>query len=177
MAKGRDTNIFDRLKSFSAQSSSDAQFSIFLSLITFSTIVVLDRLTKIFFSDLLSLGESLPVIRDILHMTLVHNTGIAFGLFKNQGVVFIIIPVIAVILLIYNIYYYRQSGEELSRLYIVAFSLILGGAIGNLLDRMLYGYVIDFIDFRIWPVFNIADSAITVGAIIIALKCIPISKR
>ena len=65
----------------------------------------------------------------------------------------------------------------MSRTYIIAFSLILGGAIGNLIDRMMYGYVIDFIDFRIWPVFNIADSAITVGAVIIALKCIPSSAK
>jgi len=139
-------------------------------------VVVLDQLTKIFFSDLLSIGESLPVLRNILHMTLVHNTGIAFGLFKNQGAVFIVIPIIAVGLLVYNIYYYRHNGEELSRLYIIAFSLILGGAIGNLLDRILYGYVIDFIDFRIWPVFNVADSAITVGALVIAFKCIPVGK-
>ncbi len=158
------------------QNSIKAQFHIFLSLITVSAVVILDRATKIFFSDILSLGESLPVVRNILHMTLVHNTGIAFGLFRNQGVVFIIIPVIAVILLIYNIYYYRQSGEDLSPLYIVAFSLILGGAIGNLLDRILFGYVIDFIDFRVWPVFNVADSAITIGAILIAVKCIPVKK-
>ena len=159
------------------QSSIKTQFHIFLSLITFSAVVILDRVTKIFFSDLLSLGESLPVIRNVLHMTLVHNTGIAFGLFKNQGVVFVIIPIIAVILLIYNIYYYRRSGDDLSRIYIVAFSLILGGAIGNLFDRIFYGHVIDFIDFRIWPVFNIADSAITIGAILIAIKCVPLDKR
>lgn len=159
------------------QSSIKTQFHIFLSLITFSAVVVLDRVTKFFFSDLLSLGESLPVIRNVLHMTLVHNTGIAFGLFKNQGVVFIIIPIIAVILLVYNIYYYRRSADELSQTYIIAFSLILGGAMGNLFDRIFYGHVIDFIDFRIWPVFNIADSAITIGAILVAVKCMPIDKR
>jgi signal peptidase II len=122
------------------------------------------------------LRESLPIIRDYFHMTLVHNTGIAFGLFKNQGIVFIIIPVIAIILLGYNIYYYKNNDENLSRLYIVAFSLILGGAIGNLIDRILFGYVIDFIDLRVWPVFNLADSAITIGALIIALKYIPSAK-
>ena len=152
------------------------QFNIFLSLITVSSVVFIDRITKNFFSDLLSLGESLSIVRNVFHMTLVHNTGIAFGLFKNQGVVFIIIPMIAVFLLGYNIYYYRHSREELSRLYVMAFSFILGGAIGNLLDRILYGYVIDFIDFRIWPVFNIADSAVTIGAILIAIKCIPVKK-
>ena len=79
-------------------------------------------------------------------------------------------------LLIYNIYYYRHS-EHLSRIYIVAFSLILGGAIGNLIDRIALGYVVDFIDFRIWPVFNIADSMITIGAAVILFKCIPSSSK
>lgn len=139
-------------------------------------IVVTDRITKIFFSGLLDLGETLPIIRNVLHMTLVHNTGIAFGLFKDQGIVFIIIPIIAIILLVFNIFYYRNN-KELSRTYLVGFSLILGGAIGNLIDRMAYGYVIDFIDFRIWPVFNIADSAITIGATIIAIKCILLSTK
>lgn len=154
-----------------------SQFDIFLSLVTVVSVVFLDRLSKIFFSGILESGESLPVIRNFLHMTLVHNTGIAFGLFKNQGVVFIIIPVIAIILLAYNIYYYKHNDEKLSRLYIVAFSMILGGAIGNLIDRIYYGYVIDFIDFRIWPVFNMADSAITIGALIIAVKFIPVSAK
>jgi signal peptidase II len=140
-------------------------------------VVFFDRVTKIFFTDLLDYGESLPIIRNILHMTLIHNTGIAFGLFKDQGIVFIIIPVIAIILLIFNIYYYRQNDEALSRTYIIAFSLILGGAIGNLYDRIAFGYVIDFIDFRIWPVFNIADSAITVGAGIVAIKCFQLSSK
>ena len=156
--------------------ASRSQFDIFLSLITVSSVVFFDRITKIFFSNNLALQESWPVIRNFFHMTLVHNTGIAFGLFKNAGVVFIVIPAIAVILLGYNIYYYKNNEEKLSRLYIVAFSLILGGAVGNLIDRILFGYVVDFIDFQVWPVFNIADSAITIGAVIIAIKCIPFSK-
>ena len=158
------------------KSSAQSQFDIFLALATVSSVVAIDRLTKNFFTSILSLRESLPIIRDYFHMTLVHNTGIAFGLFKNQGIVFIIIPVIAIILLAYNIYYYKNNDENLSRLYIVAFSLILGGAIGNLIDRILFGYVIDFIDLKVWPVFNLADSAITIGALVIALKYIPSAK-
>ena len=154
-----------------------SQIDIFISLITTIFVVLVDRITKNFFSDLLSLGESLPLIRNVLHMTLVHNTGIAFGLFKDQGSVFIVIPLIAVGLLIFNIYYYRQTDENLTRSYIVAFSLILGGAIGNLIDRIVYGYVIDFIDVRVWPVFNVADSAITIGAVIIGLKCFQLSAK
>jgi signal peptidase II len=154
-----------------------SQFDILCALITTFSVIFVDRITKIFFSDLLAYGESLPIIRNVLHMTLVHNTGIAFGFFKDQGIVFIVIPVIAIFLLIFNIYYYRKNNEALSRVYIVAFSLILGGAIGNLIDRMVYGHVIDFIDFRVWPVFNIADSAITIGAIMVAFKCFRLSAQ
>jgi signal peptidase II len=139
-------------------------------------VVGIDRLSKIYFTHLLGLDESLSVIRNVLHFTLVHNTGIAFGLFKDCGAVFFIIPLILTGLLVYNIYYYRHS-EHLNRTYVVAFSLILGGAIGNLIDRIALGYVIDFIDLRVWPVFNIADSAITVGAAIILLRCIPSSSK
>ena len=156
---------------------SESQYNVFLSLATVTSIIFFDRITKIFFSRILSLGESLPIIRNVLHMTLVHNTGIAFGLFKDQGIVFIIIPIIAIILLVYNIFYYKNNDEDLSRLYIIAFSLILGGAIGNLIDRMYHGYVVDFIDLQVWPVFNLADSAITIGAVLIAVKCIPLTKK
>ena len=148
------------------------EVDIYLSVAVVFLVVLFDRLTKIFFSNILAEGESLPIIRNILHMTLVHNTGIAFGLFKGQDLVFIVVPVIAIVLLVYNIYYYKYNNEKLSRLYIVAISLILGGAIGNLVDRIQHGYVIDFIDFQVWPVFNVADSAITIGAVIIALNCI-----
>jgi signal peptidase II len=144
-------------------------------LATVAAVIMLDRLTKVFFSSVLKVGESLPVIKNVFHFTLVHNNGIAFGLFKDNGFVFFIIPAIAVFLLIYNIYYYHKFGE-LDWVYIVAFSLILGGAMGNLIDRFSVGHVIDFIDFRIWPVFNIADSAITIGALIILFKCFPLTK-
>ena len=154
-----------------------SQIDVVAALMTVILIVFLDQVTKSFFSQILSAGESLPIIRNVLHMTLVHNTGIAFGLFKNQGIVFIIVAAIAIILCAYNIYYYKYHEEKLSFLYIVAFSMILGGALGNLIDRVTVGYVIDFIDLRIWPVFNIADSMITMGAIIVFIKCLPISKQ
>jgi len=143
---------------------------ILLCLLTVTVIVIVDRLTKALFSNILQLGESIPVIRKVFHLTLVHNTGIAFGLFKDNGFVFLIIPLIAVVLLGYNLYYYHKNGE-LDRLYVLGFSMILGGAIGNLFDRIMLGHVIDFIDLRVWPVFNVADSAITVGACIVLFKC------
>ena len=120
-----------------------SQWDIIIFLSGVSAVVFLDRLTKNFFSGFLDLNESIAVIRNVLHFTLVHNTGIAFGFFKDCGMVFIIVPVILTGLLIYNVCYYRHS-PQLSRTYIVAFSLILGGAIGNLIDRIFLGYVIDF---------------------------------
>ena len=169
--------VENKSSSSSLRDPARSQFDIFLSLISVSSIVFFDQFSKLYFSKILSINESLPIIRGILHFTLVHNTGIAFGLFKNQGIVFIIIPIIATVLLVFNVYYYRYNQDDLSRSYIIAFSLILGGAIGNLIDRIYLGYVIDFIDFRIWPVFNVADSAITIGAVIILLKCIPSSVK
>ena len=146
-----------------------------------STIAVIgfDRLTKNIFSGLLDVNESLIVIKNILHFTLVHNTGIAFGLFKDSGSVFVVIPLILTGLLVYNIFYYRNSAH-LTRTYIVAFSLILGGAIGNLIDRVRLGYVVDFLDFHYktsyyFPAFNVADFAICVGVSILLLSTL--SKR
>jgi signal peptidase II len=151
-----------------------SQIDMLISVLTVSLTVLLDRATKTFFSKILAVGDTIPVVKGVFNFTLVHNTGMAFGLFRDHGFVFIVIPVIAIGLLIYNIYYYRTN-ERLSRTYIFAFSLILGGAIGNLIDRISLGHVIDFLDFHIWPVFNIADSMITIGAVIILIQCIPLS--
>jgi len=152
--------------------SARARENFFISLITVLAVILCDRVTKLFFAHLLSLGESIPLIPNIFHFTLVHNTGIAFGLFKNQGVLFIVVPIIVIVLIVYNLYLCRDD-LEISRLNILAFAMILAGAIGNLADRVVYGHVIDFIDFRVWPVFNIADSAITIGTAILLIKCIP----
>jgi len=139
-------------------------------------VVLFDRLSKLFFLNLLSLGESIPVVRNIFHFTLVHNTGIAFGLFKDQGMFFLVVSLFAIF--VFGWLLYSQSKEQtLSRLSRLAFSLIIGGALGNFIDRLQFGFVIDFIDFRIWPVFNIADSAITIGAFILIITCIPSSAK
>jgi signal peptidase II len=135
-------------------------------------VIFFDRLSKIFFSSLLSHGESFPVFRNIFHFTLVHNTGIAFGFFKNYNSFFIIVSFIAVLFFTSYLFFNRNS-SDMRTAELVAFSLIIAGALGNLIDRLILGYVIDFIDFRFWPVFNIADSAITIGTTILLIKCIP----
>ena len=122
----------------------------------------LDRLTKFLITKNLFQNQSIPIIKGIFHITLVYNRGAAFGILKNQIPLFIITSLFAIILIYFNLKENRQSKS-----YSITLSLILAGALGNLVDRLFFGYVIDFLDFRIWPVFNVADSAITIGAILL----------
>lgn len=127
------------------------------------TILILasDQLAKFIICRNLRLHESIPVIKGFFYLTLVHNRGAAFGILKNHLPFFVFTSIIAIILIL------RSLKDSPSRLYRLSLWLILSGAVGNLIDRMVFGYVIDFLDFRIWPVFNIADSAITIGAVLL----------
>ncbi len=128
------------------------------------TVVLVDQLSKYFIEKYLAVQHSVAVIPHVLHLSLVHNRGAAFGMLRGQVPFFIFTAVLAIALMYAMLK--NQSLRTVSA-YSVALSLILGGALGNLIDRVTFGYVIDFFDFRVWPVFNIADSAITVGAVII----------
>ena len=129
-------------------------------------IICLDQLTKYIALDKLVDSESLPVIKNVFHLTLVKNSGIAFGLFPNGTIIFIIFSFLAVGIIL-GILSKKKIPEILPD---TALSLILGGAIGNLIDRLCRGgYVVDFLDFRIWPVFNVADSAISVGVVLLSI--------
>lgn len=123
------------------------------------SVVLIDQLSKFFALHYLSSQTSVPLIPQILDLTLVKNPGIAFGLFSGYTpVLFTVITISLVFLfLIAN----RSHGTSVADRW--ALSLILGGAIGNWIDRLRFGAVIDFLDFRIWPVFNLADTAITIG--------------
>lgn len=131
-------------------------------LIIVLAVLFLDQLSKILITQNLSYNQSLPVIKGLFYITLVHNRGAAFGILKNQVPLFIATSVFAIILIALSL-----RGAKQNRLYTVSLSLILAGALGNLIDRVCLGYVIDFFDFRVWPVFNVADSAITVGVILL----------
>ena len=127
-------------------------------------IIILDQIAKLAAVHFLDLGESIPLIGNLLYFTMVHNYGAAFGIFQNTVPIIIWISVIAVGFILY--YYDRIPRKK----YVVcSVALILGGIVGNLIDRIRLGYVIDFIDFRIWPAFNIADSAITIGAVMLVI--------
>lgn len=106
-------------------------------------------------------GESIPVISNIFHFTLVYNTGIAFGLFSEHRSLLIILISLSIFGLI--VLFPALAGKKTPAR--IAFALILGGAVGNWIDRIRFEAVIDFLDFRVWPVFNLADSAITIGVV------------
>lgn len=126
------------------------------------TTLSLDQLSKFLASKNLLYNSPLAVIKGIFYLTLIHNRGAAFGILKNQLPLFIFTSLLAIILI-----YFSLKNKKESKIYRVSLSLILAGALGNLIDRLFFGYVIDFLDFRIWPVFNLADSAITVGVILL----------
>ncbi len=135
-------------------------------------ILTLDQLTKFLASKNLELNNPLPIIKGVFNLTLVYNRGAAFGIFKNQFYFFILSSIAAVIL-IYSV----LKKNKRNNLYTFSLSLILGGALGNLIDRIFLGYVVDFLDFRIWPVFNFADSAITLGALLLGWQIFITEKK
>lgn len=127
-----------------------------------ASVVAIDRLTKIMALTILAKNQSLSIL-PYFHLTLVTNTGISFGMFKDFPWLAFSAGILTIAAIVY---WYRKIPSH----WIVQTSvaLIMGGAIGNLWDRVVYGTVIDFIDIVVWPVFNGADSAITIGGILIA---------
>lgn len=128
-------------------------------IIIIAFLVAVDQLSKNLIQRNMNLNDSIPVVREIFHITYVQNYGAAFGILKHRTGFFVIIGILIITLIL--LYLSRMS--ENRRILKAALILQVGGAIGNLIDRVRYGYVIDFLDFRIWPVFNIADMTIVVG--------------
>ncbi len=129
-------------------------------------IAVADQLSKAWVRTNLAEGQSLFDI-GFLRITHVRNTGAAFGLFQDQSFALTIVALVGITaLLVYALVIHRYFPWLNSMLGRSALGLILGGTVGNLIDRFRFGYVTDFIDFRIWPAFNIADSTIVVGVTI-----------
>jgi signal peptidase II len=131
-------------------------------------ILTLDQLAKAWVLQALPVGYSVPVAGEIFQFTHVRNPGTAFGLLRGSGVLLTVVSIAAVFFIIGYWFHLRQTGHPVSRILQAGLALPLGGALGNLSDRLRFGHVIDFIDFRVWPVFNIADMAITSGAALVA---------
>lgn len=128
-------------------------------------VILFDQASKLFIQYKMKIGESIPVIRGIFHITYIENPRSSFGLFEYNTQFFVIAVLISVILVILI---YKKIIFKKDPFMYIPLTLALGGAVGNLIDRVrIDGRVIDFLDFRIWPVFNFADTAIVCGMLIL----------
>ena len=133
-------------------------------------VVFLDQITKWLTVISLDLYESFPLIEGVFHFTYVQNTGAAFGMLKDHRWIFLVISTVAMIALSIMLWKNRKG----SKLLCVALAMIIGGGLGNMIDRCLLGYVIDFLDFTLinFAVFNVADSFVCVGVGLFILELI-----
>lgn len=122
-------------------------------------VTAIDQVTKFYVQKTLQLGTSIPVIEDVFHITYILNPGAAFGILEHKTVFFL---GIAAFLLLALLYVFPRIPKELTLLR-CGIGLMAGGALGNVIDRARTGMVVDFFDFRIWPIFNVADIAICTG--------------
>ncbi|MBR5173307.1 MAG: signal peptidase II [Phascolarctobacterium sp.] len=129
-------------------------------------VIIFDQLTKYYVVSNFYLGESVPVLENIFHWTYILNPGAAFGMFEGSRWFFVVIAIGVRV----GIWYMKDEINEGGWMMQYGAALFGGGAIGNLIDRARSGLVIDFFDFRIWPVFNVADIAICVGVAMILWK-------
>ncbi len=140
-------------------------------------VIAADQLSKTWIKTNLALGQSL-IDTGFFRIIHIRNTGAAFGIFQDHTQILIIVvffEIVAILLLVFFLHNRLVSLD--SMLVRLSLGLVLGGAIGNQIDRLYLGYVTDFIDFKVWPAFNIADSSAVVGTIIIAYYIIFLAQR
>lgn len=137
-----------------------------LVLVISAAIVVLDQIFKYLAINNLKSVENIAVIDNLLYFTYLENRGAAFGIFSNQRWLFIITTVLAIILLVYLVFVKKFQ----SKIFNISVALIIGGGVGNLIDRIFLGYVVDYIQISFFPlVCNFADYCITAGTIILII--------
>jgi signal peptidase II len=122
-------------------------------------VIAADQLSKALVTFELENGRMVKILGGLLQLDYTQNTGAAFGLMRARGLIFVVIAVAVSLGILVS---YRRIAAS-SLLVRLSLGLVLGGAVGNLIDRIRLGYVVDFIDLRWWPVFNLADSAIVIG--------------
>lgn len=122
--------------------------------------IFVDQLTKHVVEHFLVRGQSVPLVPDIIQLTLVYNPGAVFGIMPQGRWFFIVVTLFSLVVL--GFFFKEISRERVAMR--LGITLIMSGAVGNLIDRVLFGHVIDFVDFYFWPVFNIADIVLCLGA-------------
>jgi len=137
-------------------------------------VIIIDQYTKALAVTKLAKG-SVPLINNVFHLTYVENTGAAFGIMQNSNTIFIILIALILLAIIFALHKYKPSQKLIQ----ICAGLIIGGAIGNLIDRLFRGFVVDFFDFRLinYPVFNIADSCVVVSSIIFCVYILFFDKK
>ena len=139
-------------------------------------VVLADQLSKTWIRDNLAFGQSLGDIGffRIIH---IHNTGAAFGIFKDHSFTLTIVDIIGIVVILVLVFLLRSRWSFYDSMLVrTGMGLVMADTIGNLIDRLRLGHVTDFLDFKVWPVFNVADSSTVVGAIIIAFCLIILTK-
>ena len=138
-------------------------------------IVIIDQLTKTYVDNGMRLYQSIELLENFFHITYIRNKGAAFGILSgaDESVripFFLVISAIAIAVIFYILYSYHEE----SKLFPLSLALILGGAVGNMIDRIRFGEVVDFLDVHWydhhWPAFNIADSAISIGVALLIIN-------
>ncbi len=140
-----------------------------MSYIIIIAVVLFDQLSKVLTLKYLAPIKDIPIIKNVFHLTYVENRGAAFGMLQNQKVFF----VVTTIIILGAIYFYVCNNKP-NRFMTISLSLIVGGALGNFIDRIRLGFVVDYFNFTLinFPVFNIADSAVVIGAFLVSIYII-----
>lgn len=146
-----------------------------LFLLSIPVIVALDQIIKYVIFNTVRINGSIPVIKDVFHISYTENTGAAFGMMKNYRWVFITFTVVITAYLLYLLI----ARKVKSKLFVAAASLIVAGGLGNLIDRVFRGFVIDYLDFRLinFPLFNLADTVISIGTGLLCIYLIFFSEK
>lgn len=140
--------------------------SIYLAIVLI--LVTFDYIIKTKIKTIMQLGDSIDVIKNFFSITYVQNTGAAFGMFKNQKILFLIVGIVAIFILVYS---FSKTDNKIAK---ISISMVISGAIGNIIDRLLYGFVVDMFDFHaIWSyVFNFADVCVVLGVALLSFSII-----
>lgn len=145
--------------------------SYFFCILCIVAVIVFDQITKLIAVKYLMPISSVPIIRDVLHLTYVENRGAAFGMLQNHRWVFMVLSTVVMVIILVVMFKYKKY---LHSLMLTGLSFIVGGGIGNMIDRTINGFVVDFVDFTLinFAVFNIADTFICVGVGLLILDII-----
>ncbi len=130
--------------------------------------LAVDQILKIFIINNIEPSNSIKIVNNLLYITFVKNEGAAFSILQGGRIIFIVLSILVLIIMLKYIF----NDKNIRKIEMISYSLLIAGIVGNLIDRVIYGYVVDFIDIYLlgynFPIFNIADMCIVIGAIILA---------